>query len=142
MAAQLPSQADKGRRALARRRSRRGRLQLHARVMSAAVRSCHCVLGRGSRHAAVGGRRGRRPLQLRVIMLARQDDFRSTNGYKSRYCSACAFHPFVHVHRARSAQTPFPDDAVIARSNVARISFKRCEVRTSTALLALLIAFE
>jgi hypothetical protein len=69
VAAQLPSQADKNRRALARRRSRLGGSELHARVTSAAVRSCHSPVSRGSRRAASGGRRGRRLLQLRVSTL-------------------------------------------------------------------------
>jgi len=43
-AAQLPSQADKNRRSAGPAASRLGRLELHARVTPAAVRSCHCVL--------------------------------------------------------------------------------------------------
>jgi len=43
-----------------------GRLQLHARVTAAAVRSCHCVLVAAAAVPLPGGRHGRRLLQLRV----------------------------------------------------------------------------
>ena len=72
VAAQLPSQADKNRRALARRRSRLGGSELHARGTSAAVRSCRCVLVAAAAAPLPGGRHGRRFLQLRVSALARQ----------------------------------------------------------------------
>ena len=59
-----------------------GGSELHARGTSAAVRSCHCVVSRGSRRAASGGRQGRRLLQLRVSTLGRlseQCDITSAN---------------------------------------------------------------
>ena len=43
-AVQRPSQADKNRRSAGPAARRLGRRELHARVTSAAVRSCHCVL--------------------------------------------------------------------------------------------------
>ena len=46
-----------------------GRLQLHARVTSAASSLLPLRVGRGSRRAPNWGRRGRRLLQLRVITL-------------------------------------------------------------------------
>jgi len=49
-----------------------GRLQLHARVTSAAVRSCHFVLVAAAVVPLSRGRRGGRSLQLRVIALDAQ----------------------------------------------------------------------
>ena len=83
--AQRSSQADKGRRALARRRSRRGRLQLHARVTSAASSLLPLRVSRGSRRAATNGRHGGRPLQLRVIALGAPRELREITAH-NRSC--------------------------------------------------------
>src|ERR1051325_4851617 len=50
-----------------------GRLQLHARVTSAADRSCRCALVAAAVVPLSGCRHGRRPLQLRVISLGSRE---------------------------------------------------------------------
>ena len=67
-AAQRPSQADKNRRALARRRSRLGRLRT-ARPRHVGCSSRHCVLVAAAAAPLPGGRHGGRLLQLRVSAL-------------------------------------------------------------------------
>jgi hypothetical protein len=109
MAAQLPSQADKGRRALARRRSRLRAAPIARRHGS---RSSFAPNIRSVAAASVPqcGRRGRRPLQLRVITLARPRELRA-------------------ITDASIAIVPSVTSAIISLSRASRSPTQRRKVR-------------
>src|SRR4029079_16307962 len=69
----LPPQAEKPPLPCAWAASRLGRLELRARVTSAAVRSCHCVLVAAAAAPLPGGRPGGRVLSLRVSTLGSRE---------------------------------------------------------------------
>src|ERR1043166_7470363 len=88
--ANCPHKLTKAAGPLARRPSRLGRLELHARGTSAASSLLPLRVGRGSRRAAPSGRHVRRLLQLRVSTLGRRNCL--SKGLPSSCAQAEAFH--------------------------------------------------
>ena len=66
-----------------------GGSELHARVTSAAVRSCHFVLVAAAAAPLFGGRDGGRSLQLRVSALAGLRELRENTAPSNSICREC-----------------------------------------------------
>jgi hypothetical protein len=84
--ANCPHKLTKAAGPLARRPSRLGRLELHARGTSAASSLLPLRVGRGSRRAAPSGRHVRRLLQLRVSTLGRPCELRENESTTKIRC--------------------------------------------------------